>query len=115
MMRQNSTWLGGQAPGMFRKGLSKEVPKDFGDHILAELVYDDPDAPVFSTKLPKILGMKKNKVKKALFEDSRRTNRIHHLLKMINRCLMAFSLLCMSLSLATKEIEINSLFKGRPT
>lgn len=58
-------------------------------------------------------GKKRKKVKlptsqnsKALFEDARRTSRLQKISVLISRCMMAFALLCMALSLTAKEIEI---------
>ena len=46
---------------------------------------------------------------KVNFEDSRRTNREHQISMLISRSMMAFSLLCMALSLVSKEIEFNHI------
>jgi hypothetical protein len=46
------------------------------------------------------------------FEDARKTTRTLHNQLLMERGMMAFSLLCMVLSLSAKEIEINRMVKG---
>lgn len=54
---------------------------------------------------PDAFGMKGATHK--FFEDARKTNRLHQITVQINNALMAFTLLCMTLSLVAKEIEID--------
>lgn len=60
------------------------------------------------------LGVSKKRKHLRLFEDSRLTNRIHRLHQLVVRCLMAFAVLCMVLSLVAKETEIDQLVRGTP-
>jgi hypothetical protein len=52
---------------------------------------------------------KRAKKTRVLFEDSRMTKRIHFIYVLINRCLGAFTVLCLCLSLITKEYELKAL------
>lgn len=55
------------------------------------------------------------KVKKTsiLFEDSRRTKRIHFLYVLINNSMGAFTALCLCLSLIIKEYELKELKQSK--
>lgn len=52
---------------------------------------------------------KKTKKKSALFEDGRKTKRLHFIYVLINRSMGAFTVLCLCLSLITKEYELKDI------
>lgn len=53
--------------------------------------------------------IKKVRKTSSLFEDGRKTKRQHFLYALISKCLMAFTVLCLCLSLITKEFELQDL------
>lgn len=87
-------------------GKSRE--DDFEEDINNELTYDNPnDESGMANKRMLVAGLKSQA--KINFEDSRRTNRVHQISKLISRSMMAFALLCMALSLVSKEIEFTGI------
>lgn len=94
-----------------------ESQLDLRKTIVDEFDYRDPGKTNVQTlieKRPLELGISKKKKHMKLFEDSRITNRIHRLHHMVVRCLMAFAVLSMVLSLVAKETEIDQLVRGTP-
>ena len=53
--------------------------------------------------------IKKVRKTSTLFEDGRKTKRLHFLYALISKCLLAFAVLCLCLSLITKMFELDSL------
>ena len=76
-----------------------------------ELMHSDdpPYLHIASKPPPSSLNYKRAKRTSTLFEDARGTNRMHKIYLLIIRCMTAFALLCMALSLLIKESEIKEL------
>lgn len=74
-----------------------------------ELVYNDDSNYYKKEVRPRAnaVNYKRTKRTSTLFEDARGTNRVHKIYLLIIRCMTAFALLCMALSLLIKENEID--------
>ena len=86
-----------------RSDLSDAINTEFGVEAPANLNQSltlTPSQAIFIHKQRKV---------STLFEDARKTNRVHYITVLISRAMMAFSLLSMTLSLVAKEQEINLL------
>lgn len=67
---------------------------------------------IIRAPITRTLNYKRSKRTSTLFEDARGTNRVHKIYLLIIRCMTAFALLCMALSLLIKENEIGEIMNG---
>lgn len=83
------------------------------DALEQELIYNDESNYQPTIIRPRALNYKRAKRTSTLFEDARGTNRVHKIYLLIIRCMTAFALLCMALSLLIKENEIGEILNSK--